>query len=307
MENIYNKYSEHLKMVYGEKVYKLPINLPITCPNRDGRVAVGGCTFCGDYGAGYEALDNQLTVSEQINKNMEYIGKRYNAKKFIAYFQNYSNTYMPLEQFEKYMKDAVVDNVVEIAVSTRPDCISEDKLIFLSQLRNETGVNITIELGLQTANYKSLIKINRGHTLAEYIQASILIKKYNIKLCTHVILNLPFDEMVDVIETAKIITVVGSDYVKLHSLNIVKNTKMATQYENNEFELLSEDDYKERVKTFLMYLDSNISVQRIIGRADKDEVVACNWGKSWWKIRDEIEEEMVQENIWQGKLCNYKI
>ena len=121
---LYNKFSDYLKNKYGLKVYKLPLNLPVTCPNRDGNLSDRGCSFCGEEGAGFENLPNFMSVSEQLNKNSKYIGDNYKSEKFIAYFQNYSNTYLPLEDFKRYILEACRENIVAIYISTRPDCIS---------------------------------------------------------------------------------------------------------------------------------------------------------------------------------------
>ncbi len=270
MNELYNEYSKYLKKKYGEKVYKLPINIPVTCPNRDGSLGVGGCTYCAEVGAGFEMLENTMSVQEQLNKNMEYIKKKYKAKKFIAYFQNYTNTYLQLEKFKDYVNQTAMDNIVEVAISTRPDCVSDEYLEFLSEFNKRTGINISIELGLQTVNYHTLKKINRGHTLAEFIDAVLRIKKYNFEICAHLILNLPYDDMDDVVETAKILSVLKVEQVKLHSLYVIENTVMGTLLKKGELNLLSKDDYVKRVITFLEYLDKDIIVQRLIGRAPKE-------------------------------------
>ena len=179
--NLYNEYSNFLKEKYGEKVYKLPVNIPCTCPNRDGTVGIGGCTFCAEIGTGFEMLENTLSVKEQLKQNMEYISKKYKANKFIAYFQNYTNTYLKLEEFKKYIKEAIMENIVEISISTRPDCIGDEYLEFLSEIKRNYNINFSIELGLQTVNYHTLISINRGHTLAEFIDAVLRIKNMNLK------------------------------------------------------------------------------------------------------------------------------
>lgn len=306
MEN-YNKYSDYLKNTYGEKVYKIPINIDTTCPNRDNTISNNGCTFCGDIGVSYECLPTDIKVSDQLQKNIEYIGNKYKCKKFIAYFQNFSNTYMPLEVFKKYIDDVIREDVVEIAISTRPDCIRYEYLEYLNEIKQKTNINITIELGLQSVNYRSLIKINRGHTLAEFLDSVNMIKQYNFKICAHIILNLPLDEMVDVIETAKIISAMKIDFVKLHSLFIVKNTQMERSFLSGEYKPLVEEDYVNRVITFLQYLDKDIYLQRLIGRASKEEspTINCNFGKSWRKILNDIESIMCQKNIFQGDLCDY--
>ncbi|HBY20153.1 MAG: TIGR01212 family radical SAM protein [Clostridiales bacterium GWE2_32_10] len=302
---IYNKYSDYLKNTYGEKVYKIPINIPVTCPNRDGCISTGGCIFCGEEGTGFENLSNDISVKEQLKRNIAHIGEKYASNKYIAYFQNFTNTYLPLEKFKTYILESIVENVVEIAISTRPDCISDDYLIFIKEIGDKYGVKITIELGLQTVNYNTLKKINRGHTLAEYLDAVLRIKKYGFKICTHMILNLPWDDEADVCEAAKIISSLGIDFVKLHSLYIVKNTAMEEMYKNKEFEMISVDEYKRRVIMFLEYLSSEVVIQRLISRAPKQNTMFVNWYMSWWKIRDEIELEMKVGGNYQGRLCDY--
>lgn len=300
MTKLYNEYSKYLKSKYGEKVYKLPVNIPSTCPNRDGTLAYGGCTFCADVGTGFEMLDNSLSVKEQLLRNKEYITKKYKAKKFIAYFQNYTNTYMDFQKFKNYINDALIDDIVEIAISTRPDCISDEQLDFLNEIHSTHNINITIELGLQTVNYHTLSSINRGHTLAEFIDAVLRIKSYNFEICTHIILNLPGDTIIDTIETAKILSVLKIDQVKIHSLYIMENTEMGRQYKNNEITVISKDEYVERVVVFLEHLNKDIVVQRLAGRAPKEGSLFVNWGTSWWKIKDQILDKIESEMRFQG-------
>lgn len=301
----YFTYSQYLKDKYGERVYKLPINLPGTCPNRDGTAGTGGCIYCGEAGAAFENLPCEMPVSEQLLTNMEYIGKKYKADKFIAYFQNYSNTYMPPETFKSYIKDAIHEKVVEIAVSTRPDCISDEYLDFLKDVKSENNVEISIELGLQSVNYHTLEKINRGHSLAEFIDAVLRIRRYGFTVCAHVILNLPWDNMTDVIECAKILSALGVNQVKLHCLYILKDTPMAKMYTDGEFEMGSYYDYVEKVIAFLEHLHPDIAIQRIIGRAREEDCIFANYSTSWWKIKDNIDEQLELLDTHQGKKCDY--
>ena len=303
---LYNEYSNYLKEKYGEKTYKLPVNIPATCPNRDGSIGYGGCTFCAEEGTGFEMLENTLSVKEQLKRNMEYISKKYKAKKFIAYFQNYTNTYVKLEKFKEYINDSIIDNIVEICISTRPDCIQDEYLEFLNEVHLKSNINISIELGLQTVNYHTLIDINRGHTLAEFIDAMIRIKKYDFDTCAHVILNLPGDDIYDTIETAKILSVLKVDQVKLHSLYIMENTVMGELYKKNQISIILKDEYVDRVIAFLEYLNKNIAVQRLIGRAPKENSLFVNWGVSWWKIKDEILDRMSKQGSYQGKKSNFQ-
>ncbi|NLL81876.1 MAG: TIGR01212 family radical SAM protein [Tissierellia bacterium] len=303
--NVYNTYSKYLLNKYGEKVYKLPISLSLSCPNRDGNLGEGGCAFCGEEGGSFENLPNHLSVKDQILINMEHIRKRYKANKFIAYFQNFSNTYLPLDDFKKYVNQALIEDIVEISISTRPDCINDKYLDFLCDIKYNLGIDITIELGLQSVNYHSLAKVNRGHTLAEFIDAVLRIKNYGLRVCTHLILNLPWDDLLDVIENSKIISSLRIEEVKLHSLYIVDNTEMGKQYKNGEINIISKEEYTNRVITFLEYLDPNIVIQRIIGRAPEENTLFVNWNESWWKIRDEIVSSMKENGRYQGSKFDY--
>lgn len=302
---LYNVYSDYLKKKYGTKVYKLPVGLPVTCPNRDGQCGAGGCTFCGEIGAGYENLPAEMTVAEQIKVNMAHIAPKYKAEKFIAYFQNFSNIYLEIDKLKSYLEEACQKDVVAIALATRPDCVNEEYLKMLQKFKKEKNIDIIIELGLQTVNYHSLRKVNRGHSLAEFIDAVLRIKQYQLEVCVHLILNFPWDDLNDVIENAKILSSLKVDQVKLHALYIVKNTKMAEQYVNGELTLIDKDEYKERVITFLEYLAKDIVVQRLIGRAPESNTLFSNWKTGWWKIRDEITKTMQERGCYQGRLCDY--
>ena len=299
----YRKYSDYLKEKFGEKVYKLPINLPITCPNR---IQNSGCTFCSDLGTGFEAMSNTVSVSEQLTRTKELITRKYKAKKFIAYFHNYTNTFMPLEQFREYIREAaMIDDIVEISISTRPDCIHDDYLEYLKEIEETTHIAINIELGLQTVNYHTLDFINRGHGLAEFIDAVLRIKRYGFTICTHIILNLPGDSMRDTIETAKLLSVLNIDIVKLHSLYIAKNTKLCEQYKNGTIELCSKDEYIERLITFIEYVSPEMVIERLFSRVPEEEAEFSNWNTSWWKLQDEVMERMEQMQSYQGKQFDY--
>ncbi len=293
-------YSDYLKDRYGEKVYKLPINLAGSCPNRDGRISFGGCIYCAGAGGGFDCLPDSMPIADQLAHNMEYIGKKYKARKFIAYFQNYTGTYLPLEIFRNNIRQAVQDNIVEISVSTRPDCLAKPHLDCMQKLSEETGISMSVELGLQTANYHTLQKINRGHTLAEFIQAVNACKKYGFAVCTHVILNLPWDDREDVRETARILSALKVDGAKLHSLNILKNTELARMYLAGEIAAPRREEYVERALLFLRNLSPSVAVHRLIGRAPESISIVENFCSSWRSVYDEIVREMQRREYYQG-------
>lgn len=302
---VYNKFSDYLKKRYGTKVYKLPVNIPASCPNRDGRLDDSGCIFCGEEGAGFESLPAELGVREQLTRNSRYIGKQYKTEKFIAYFQNYSNTYLPFERFRHFMSEACIEGVAAVYISTRPDCISDCHLVFLRQLKEERNIDVVIELGLQTVNYKTLIILNRGHGLAEFVDAVLRIKWHGLESCAHCINDLPMDDIDDVVEGARILSALGVNQVKCHSLYILENTALGNSYKRGEFQPLSMDEFIERTIVFLEYLDPQITVQRLIGRAPAERTLFCSWNTSWWKVQAAIEGKMVTEGRYQGREFNY--
>lgn len=301
----YRMISAFYKERYREKAYKIPVALPLTCPNRDGSAGVGGCTFCGEIGAGYENRPASMTVKQQIDETVVHIAKKYKAYKYIPYFQNFSNTYLPPEKFRQYVEEACLEHVVGIAIATRPDCVHDAYLDILKDIQNKYGIDIYIELGLQSVNYHTLQKVNRGHTMAEFIDAVLRIKRYGFEVCTHMILNLPWDTMDDVIEGAKTLSALQVDQVKLHALYLVKNTKMARDYETGEFSLISAEEYAQRVVEFLRYLDPKIVLQRLVGRAPEENTIFTNWSMGWWRVQDLIDQIMEDEDISQGSAYDY--
>ena len=301
----YRMISAFYKERYGEKVYKIPVALPLTCPNRDGSAGVGGCTFCGEIGAGYENRPASMTVKQQIDETVIHIAKKYKAYKYIPYFQNFSNTYLPPEKFRQYVEEACLEHVVGIAIATRPDCVHDVYLDILKDIQNKYGIDIYVELGLQSVNYHTLQKVNRGHTMAEFIDAVLRIKCYGFEVCTHMILNLPWDTMDDVIEGAKTLSALQVDQVKLHALYLVKNTIMARDYEAGEFTLISAEEYARRVIEFLRYLDPKIVLQRLVGRAPEENTIFTNWSMGWWRVQDLIDQIMEDEDISQGSGYDY--
>lgn len=302
----YQNYSDYLKKKYGEKVYKIPISLPVTCPNRDGTLSSKACIFCGSIGADYETKAVGMDITSQLNRSMAHVGPKYKAKKFIAYFLNFTNTYADPSDFKSWVEEAMAHpDVVGVDVSTRPDCIHERYLDILKDCAFRYGKDVTLELGLQSSNVHTLSILNRCHGLAEYIDGALRIGRYGFGQCIHVIADLPWDDRLDVVETAKIISALPVTEVKLHSLYIVKGTPLARMYEKGEVKLLSMEEYMERAILFLSYLRKDIVVQRIVGRASGGNTLSVNGGSPWWEVKDRIDRLMEERNVTQGCLCDY--
>ena len=301
LNEIYRVYSTYLKNKYGQKVYKLPVNIPCSCPNRDGRKGTQGCIFCGGSGSGFELLSENLSVSEQLLKNKELIQRKYKANNFIAYFQSFSNTYLNFDLFKRFMTEAAqFDNIIELSISTRPDCIEYKHIDFLNNLKEKTNTNITIELGLQSSNNKTLQILNRQHTVEDYINSAQLIKNNGLDLCTHIISDLPWDSKEDIVNLANLLNETQTDFLKVHSLYVERGTVLEKLY-NNGLELLSSNDFIERTILLLELLNPNIVIERLIGRIPEKNCVYANWQQSWWKIRDLMIETMVKNSNFQGR------
>lgn len=286
-----------LKKRYGQRVQRLPLNAGFTCPNRtNGRP---GCLFCDETGSGFSTF-----AGYDIKKQIELMKEKYKKKgitKFIAYFQNYTNTYAPIDILKQIYIQAIDDDIVQLDIATRPDCIDENVLKLLKEISEQYNVSISLDIGLQSANYHTLVKVNRGHTLAEYIYAVNLIKNYGFEVVSHVILNLPGDNMLDVIESAKILSALKVDGVKIHSLYIVEGTIFGEMYKSGKLNICTFDEYVNRVITFLEWLSPHIVIHRLVADPPLNGTLFGNWGKTKSEIILEIEKRLKEKDTYQGK------
>ncbi len=279
------KFNQYLKEKYGGRIQKISIDAGFTCPNRDGYVAFGGCTFCNNTSFSPYAMTKQ-SVEEQIEKSMNFYQKRFkNIKGYIAYFQAFSNTYAPVEKLQEiYDKAMEYPEIIGMSIGTRPDVVPEPVLDLIATYTTQKP-EIWLEYGLQTANIKTLRDINRGHGVSEFVDAVLRTKKRpGIKVCAHMIVGLPGDEYEDYIETAKLIAALPIDGIKIHPLHVVKHTVMAKQYADGEFGVLELEEYARIVADLLEYLPEDIIVHRLTGEAKEDELIAPDWCSSKRKM-----------------------
>lgn len=294
----YLSYSAYSRKVYGMKVYKIPIHLKGTCPNRDGTKGKGGCIFCGEEGGSFDWVRG--SIREQYRNNKEFIAKRYKAEGFIAYFQNFTGTYLPIEDFRRSLEEIAPENPLGVSISTRPDCLGKEYLDCAEDLFG--AENVTFELGLQSPNNATLDLLNRGHSVEDYIEGARRLKERGFRLSTHMILDLPWDEESDMIKGAKLLNEVRSNEVKIHNLYIPKGTRLAEWYIKGEFQPIEMESFINRVILFLEHLDPDMVIGRLLGRAPEENVLFANWGRSWFYIRDEIVRRMEREGKHQGRL-----
>lgn len=302
MSRLYYKYSDYLEKKYGEKVYKIPLNIASYCPNRDGSKSLHGCIFCAPDGAGHENMSSDTDIESQYEVMRQLLIKKYKAQKYIAYFQSYSNTYIQNDKFIYYMKKAAqLTGCVALAISTRSDCIKQFHIDTLLEIKEKYCVDICIELGLQTSNDNTLKILNRHHTVDDVIRASELIKNAGFELCLHIIADLPWDSKEDILNDAAIINKVKADSIKVHSLYIAKETELERMYLFGEVKLLTLDEYINRVILLLENTDKDIAIQRLVSRVTEDKSVICTWGRSWRKVLTMLEAEMINRKSFQGK------
>ena len=295
----YNPFSQHLKDVFGEKVLKVTVDAGFSCPNRDGKVSRGGCIYCSEGSHYLPEQQRNLPVREQLISSISRIREKVDVNKFIAYFQAYSNTYSPISNLKKLYDEALsADGIIGLSIGTRADCLPDKTLDLLEEYSEKTY--LWLEIGLQSIHNRTLKFINRGHTFEQFLDAVERAKNRGFKICTHIILGLPGESYNDMIETAKTVGESGIDGIKLHHLHVLKGTPLEKNYINKEFNLLDEDSYVNLVCDFLEYLPHDIIIQRLVGDAPNDRLVAPLWSLSKSDIIRAIDKEMERRESYQG-------
>ena len=295
----YNQFSEHLKLKFGAKVYKITIDAGFSCPNRDGTISFDGCIFCDDGGSFSQAHSKLLSVEEQVNTGAETLKNRFKAEKFMSYFQAFSNTYKPVNELEKIYKSALSrDDIVGISIGTRPDCVDNEKLNLISSFKDDYYT--WIEYGLQSVHDKTLLKINRGHDYKCFLEAYEKTKNKGINVCLHIILNL-FETYDEMMETAKKIAQLEPEGVKIHMLCALSGTKLSDMYSKGEIEFMSEDEYVKTVCDFLEYLPPKTTIHRLAGNGLRTELIQPRWIQKKLDCLNKIDREFLKRNSEQGK------
>jgi radical SAM protein (TIGR01212 family) len=270
----YRDYNSYLREIFGERVQKIALDAGLGCPNRDGTISDKGCAFCDPLGSGTGAWINEgFTIPEQIARARRYYRKRYDARKFIAYFQSFTNTYAPLSHLKTLYDQALVpEDVVGLSLGTRTDCVDRDVLELLAQYDRRSLV--WIEYGLQSAQDATLSRINRGHDAASFERTVHLTRRYRLNICAHVILGLPGEDREMMMQTARFLAGLPIQGVKIHLLYVVEETPLAGLYKKGEFRCLERDEYAELVADFLERLPPGMVVQRLTGDPGRAELVA---------------------------------
>lgn len=299
----YNDLNTYLRNIFGCRVQKITVDAGLTCPNRDGTLSHGGCIYCNIRGSGTGAHAKGLSITRQLANGKNSLSRRYKAKKFIAYFQSFSNTYAPLQNLQRLYDEALkVDDIVGLSIGTRPDCVDEAVLDLLQDYARHHL--IWIEYGLQSARDATLAFINRGHDVQCFRNAVEKTRNRGINICAHVILGLPHENRQDMLHTAATIAKMGIDGLKLHLLYVVKGTPLETLYRKGEFKCLEQPAYVDLVCDFLERIPAEMVIQRLTGDPHRNELAAPQWSLKKTETLSLIRQTLEKRDSWQGKYFN---
>ena len=295
----YHTLNYHYKNLFGIKVCKLSLNGNFSCPNKDGKVGFGGCTYCSNLGSGDFAGNTYDSLEVQIQKLKQQMKKKWPDSKFIGYFQANTNTYAPLailkEKYETVLKQ---EDIVGLSIATRSDAIDNNLIDYLEGLSKKTY--LTIELGLQTIHEKTAKRVNRGHTLENFEATVKLLRKRNINVVVHIINGLPYETKEMMIDTVKYLASLDIQGIKIHMLHVLENTVLANEYKANPFPILSREEYVDITCCQLELLPKDIVIHRITGDPKEDDLVEPTWLKKKFCVLNEIDKELNRRNTYQG-------
>lgn len=290
-----------LRERFGEKVYKVTLNGGMSCPNRDGTLGKRGCIFCSAGGSGDFAADASLSITDQIESQIEVLSRKRPIRKYIAYFQAYTNTYAPTDYLRKIFTEAIEHpKIVALSIGTRPDCLGEEVLELLHELNQRKPV--WVELGLQSIHEKTARYIRRGYRISCFDQAAEELQKRNIEVIVHTILGLPGETEEDILETMDYLNKKHVQGIKLQLLHVLKGTDLAYDYLAGRFRVYEREEYLDLVIRCLENLDPEIVIHRITGDGPKDLLLAPMWAGRKREVLNLLHHRMKEKNSWQGKL-----
>lgn len=299
----YNNYSSFIKEQFNERVQKISINTGFTCPNRDGTKGVGGCTYCNNSTFSPDYCKPEKSITQQLDEGITFFSKKYKTQKYLAYFQANTNTYADFSLIKELFSEAVNHkDVIGLVVGTRPDCVNEDIIAFLSDIAKQYYV--ALEFGIESTLDKTLEDINRCHTYKEVIDAYDLAKDKGLHLGAHIIIGLPGESRKEMLHHAVEISKLPIHTLKIHQLQIVKHTMMATQLKNEpeKFTLFEADEYIDFITDFISLLRPDIIIERFISESPLHLLIAPNWnGLKNFEITAKIDKKLIEKDLWQGK------
>lgn len=304
-EKRYYTWNRYLRNEFGQKVYKVALDAGFDCPNRDGTVAFGGCTFCSAAGSGDFAGNKVDPIPVQFEKIKAKMQHKWKDGLTMAYFQAYTNTHAPLAVLkEKFEAALACEGVMGISIATRPDCLPDDVVEYLAELNERTY--LWVELGLQTVHEKTANLINRAHDYATYVEGVEKLRRHNIRIVTHIINGLPLETYDMMLETAREVAKLDVQGIKIHLLHLLKGTPLVKQYEKGLLQFMTQEDYIRLVVDQLEVLPPHMVVQRITGDGPIDLMIGPMWSVNKWSVLNGIDAELERRNTWQSRLYEVK-
>lgn len=295
----YSDYNAYLRKLYGERVQKISVDAGLTCPNRDGLLSSEGCIYCNEKGSGTGLAAKGLSITQQIEKGKIGAIKKYKARKFLAYFQSYSNTYTSVDRMKRMFDEALAcEGMVGMAIGTRPDCIDEEKLALLEEYAKDYLV--WLEYGLQSVHDGTLKQINRGHTFDDFSKAVQITVGRGINICTHVILGLPGEDKKMMLETARVLGDMPIDGIKLHLLYVIRGTRLDELWQKGEYTPMDQAEYVDTLCDFLEMLPKRVIIQRITGDPHAEELQAPLWAARYRETFNMIQHTLEERESYQG-------
>jgi len=296
----YYQFNFFLRQRFGQRVQKVSLDAKFTCPNVDGSVTTGGCTFCDNRSFSPSRRQPKLSIADQLQEGITRLKYRYDVDRFLAYFQPATNTYAPVERLRPLYESAFTDpRVVGMAVGTRPDCVPNDVLDLLGEFAARSYVSV--EYGLQTMHNRSLDWMNRGHHYDAFLDAVERSRGRGFEICVHLILGIPGESTEDMLATAREVARLRIDAVKIHNLYVVKNTELADQYQAGQVTMMERDDYVRTVVDVLELLPPDCLVERISGEAPPQYFLGPAWALDKPALRAALDQELLRRETWQGK------
>ena len=299
----YNELSAYLSAHFPFKVQKISLNAGFTCPNRDGTVGYGGCTYCNNQTFNPAYCKTEKTVTQQLEEGKQFFARKYPDMKFLAYFQAYTNTYGELQELKRKYEEALqVPDVVGIVIGTRPDCMPDELLDYLEELNRRTF--LIVEYGVESTDNDTLKRINRGHSFEVAADAIRKTAERNIRVGAHIILGLPGETREMLIQQAGVLSSLPLTTLKLHQLQLIKGTRMAAEYESRpqDFHLYTADEYIDLVIDYIEHLRPDMVLERFVSQSPKELLIAPDWGLKNHEFTDKVKKRMRERNSFQGKL-----
>jgi radical SAM protein (TIGR01212 family) len=302
---LYNNYSKQLRerIGDGERVQKISVNGGFTCPNRDGKVGTGGCTFCNNQTFVPEYCENTKSIKQQVAEGIDFFRHKYKTQRYLVYFQSYTNTYGRIDKLKELYEEALdVDGVKGVVIGTRPDCVDSELLDYLAELNKRTFV--CVEYGIESTHDTTLKTINRGHDYECSVRAINETAARGIETGGHIIMGLPGETKEMMMETAKRLNELPLNSLKMHQLQIIRGTRMGADYEarKDDFHIMELDEYIDIAIEFVERLKWDIGIERFVSSSPKDLLIAPQWGLKNFEFTAKIEKRMTELGAYQGKM-----